>query len=94
MTYNEQMEKINEIAVWIQDHVEGGVCEDIFSIYERAMEEEVMSVEFFRANELAICYAADAVVFTCEGCGWTQPVEQMGKDYHCDQCDDEDDKDE
>ena len=74
----------------IFERIEGGSTEDMESLLERAIEEGDITQEEYNCNEMAIAYLFDARWFYCAGCGWTQPVDQMGEDRDgelmCDEC--------
>lgn len=66
--------------------VEGGVSEDIMTLVDTAREELNIEDSWFTEHELEILRMIDNEVFTCNLCGWTMPVEEMGEDWICNDC--------
>lgn len=79
------MEKVRDC---VARYVQGGVSEDMMNVMDAMIEEGVITQEYFDANEVEIMSAADEIVFTCENCSWTVPMEQMCAigDWMCNDC--------
>lgn len=79
----------------IDEHVvnktEGGTSEGIMEMLDYAIDMGYISEEEYNANEVQILNYIDSHIFECTGCGWTQPVSQMGQDvdgeFRCEDCD-------
>ena len=81
-------EKRSEIASWFHDEVQGGVCDDVFNLFDKMIEEGVLTDEEFKLHESEICAFVDSNWFTCNGCGWTQPISEQSDvgEWHCNDC--------
>lgn len=73
-------EQIAAIDAWFSEEVDGGVCNDIFGLVDKMIEHDVISQSDFQNNELQVLYFIDSKWFTCEECGWTQPISEMTND--------------
>jgi hypothetical protein len=74
--------------------IQGGSSNDMWTMVEVWIDDGVITTEEYHDHEGAICALFDANWFTCEGCGWTLPIEEMaesGDGWHCEDCDKEGD---
>lgn len=79
------------IEYWFTREVQGGTSDDVFGLFDKMIDEGVISQELFDKQETEICAMVDASWFTCQGCGWTMPIEEQDErgEWHCKQCMDE-----
>lgn len=80
-----------KIVDWFYLEVQGGTSEDVYGLFDKMIDEGVLEQEFFDAHDGNICTLVDSLWFTCQGCGWTMPIEEQDErgDWHCKQCMDE-----
>lgn len=77
-----------KITNYFQQEIEGGTCKEFFQIMDEAIEDGLITQEFFDTNELAICDIFDSSWFTCECCNWTLPryAESNDAEGICEDC--------
>lgn len=94
-------ERRREIHDAFANEIQGGVSKDWMQIidewieaFDEGSEYFTMSQEEFQNNEIEIATLFDDWFFSCNSCGWTMPIDDMGEDnngeFRCTDCEKED----